>query len=101
MLDGVDMNEAIDNLLPYQPSPDALAEVRVDTNNYSAEYGNVAGARDRQHHQVGHQRVPRQRLRVLARQQHGRELLGQQPRAAPRRPSCRSTSSARPLAGRS
>jgi hypothetical protein len=44
MLDGMDMNEAIDNLLPYQPSPDALAEVRVDTNNYSAEYGNVAGA---------------------------------------------------------
>jgi Carboxypeptidase regulatory-like domain len=44
MLDGVDMNEAIDNLLPYQPSPDALAEVRVDTNNYSAEFGNVAGA---------------------------------------------------------
>jgi carboxypeptidase family protein len=44
MLDGVDMNEAIDNRLPYQPSPDALAEVRVDTNNYSAEFGNVAGA---------------------------------------------------------
>ena len=44
MLDGVDMNEVIDNLLPYQPSTDALAEVRVDTNNYSAEYGNVAGA---------------------------------------------------------
>src|SRR5206468_3823066 len=43
-LDGVDMNDAIDNLLPYQPSPDALAEVRVDTNNYSAEFGNVAGA---------------------------------------------------------
>ena len=44
LLDGVDMNDAIDNLLPYQPSPDALAEVRVDTNNYSAEFGNVAGA---------------------------------------------------------
>ena len=44
MLDGVDMNEPIDNLLPYQPSPDALAEVRVETNNYSAEFGNVAGA---------------------------------------------------------
>jgi hypothetical protein len=43
-LDGVDMNDAIENLLPYQPSPDALAEVRVDTNNYSAEFGNVAGA---------------------------------------------------------
>ena len=38
------MNEPIDNLLPYQPSPDALAEVRVETNNYSAEFGNVAGA---------------------------------------------------------
>jgi hypothetical protein len=44
MLDGVDMNEPIDNLLPYQPSPDALQEVRVETNNYSAEFGNVAGA---------------------------------------------------------
>ncbi len=43
-LDGVDMNEPIDNLLPYQPSPDALAEVQVQTNNYSAEFGNVAGA---------------------------------------------------------
>jgi hypothetical protein len=44
MLDGVDMNEVIDNLLPYQPNTDALAEVKVDTNNYSAEYGNVSGA---------------------------------------------------------
>src|SRR6266852_4308151 len=44
MLDGIDMNEPIDKLLPYQPRPDALAEVRVDTNNYSAEFGNVAGA---------------------------------------------------------
>ena len=44
MLDGVDMNEVVDNLLPYQPNTDALAEVRVDTNNYSAEFGNVAGA---------------------------------------------------------
>ena len=44
MLDGIDMNEVIDNLLPYQPNTDALAEVKVDTNNYSAEFGNVAGA---------------------------------------------------------
>jgi hypothetical protein len=43
-LDGVDMNESIDNLVPYQPSPDALAEISVETNNYSAELGNVAGA---------------------------------------------------------
>jgi hypothetical protein len=44
MLDGVDMNESIDNLVPYQPSPDALAEISVETSNYSAELGNVAGA---------------------------------------------------------
>ena len=44
MLDGIDMNEPIDNLLPYQPSPDALAEVRVETNNYNAEFGKAPGA---------------------------------------------------------
>ena len=43
-LDGVDMNDAIDNLIAYQPSPDAVQEVRVETNNYSPELGNVAGA---------------------------------------------------------
>jgi hypothetical protein len=43
-LDGVDMNESIDNLVAYQPSPDALAEISVQTNNYSADTGNVAGA---------------------------------------------------------
>ncbi len=43
-LDGVDMNESIDNLVAYQPSPDALAEVSVETNNYAAELGNVSGA---------------------------------------------------------
>jgi hypothetical protein len=43
-IDGVDMNESIDNLVAYQPSPDALAEISVETNNYSADMGNVAGA---------------------------------------------------------
>ena len=42
--DGVDMNESIDNLVAYQPSPDALAEISVETNNYAADTGNVAGA---------------------------------------------------------
>ena len=36
-IDGVDMNESIDNLVAYQPSPDALAEISVETNNYSAD----------------------------------------------------------------
>ncbi len=38
------MNESIDNLVAYQPSPDALAEISVETNNYAADTGNVAGA---------------------------------------------------------
>jgi len=42
--DGIDMNESIDNLVAYQPSPDALAEISVETNNYAADVGNVAGA---------------------------------------------------------
>jgi hypothetical protein len=43
-LDGVDMNDAIDNRVAYQPSPDAVEQVSVETNNYSAELGNVGGA---------------------------------------------------------
>ncbi|MEP6593060.1 MAG: hypothetical protein ABJC51_05180, partial [Acidobacteriota bacterium] len=39
-----DMNESIDNLVAYQPSPDALAQISVETNNYAADTGNVAGA---------------------------------------------------------
>ena len=81
MLDGVDMNDAIDNLLPYQPSPDALAEVRVDTNNYSAEFGNVAGAVIGSTIKSGTNEFHGM-LRVLARQQHGREFMGQQPGGA-------------------
>jgi hypothetical protein len=44
LIDGVDMNESIDNLVAYQPSPDAIAEISVETNNYAADVGNVAGA---------------------------------------------------------
>src|SRR5258708_5194925 len=43
-VDGLDVNETIDNRVSYQPSPDALAEVSVETNNYSADPGNVGGA---------------------------------------------------------
>ncbi len=43
-IDGIDMNESIDNLVAYQPSPDALAQISVETNNYAADIGNVAGA---------------------------------------------------------
>ena len=43
-IDGIDTNEAINNGIAYQPSPDAVEQVRVETLNYSAELGNVAGA---------------------------------------------------------
>src|SRR5512143_1149228 len=43
LVDGIDMNETVDNRIAYQPSPDALAEVSVETNNYAADIGNVAG----------------------------------------------------------
>src|SRR6185503_14477624 len=43
-VDGFDVNETIDNRVSYQPSPDALAEISVETNNYTADSGNVGGA---------------------------------------------------------
>ena len=43
-IDGFDVNETIDNRVSYQASPDALAEISVETNNYTAESGNVGGA---------------------------------------------------------
>jgi hypothetical protein len=43
-VDGLDVNETIDNRVAYQPSPDAIAEISVETNNYAADVGNVGGA---------------------------------------------------------
>jgi hypothetical protein len=43
-VDGLDVNETIDNRVAYQPVPDALAEISVETNNYAADVGNVGGA---------------------------------------------------------
>ena len=43
-MDGLDVNETIDNRVAYQPIPDALAEISVETNNYAADVGNVGGA---------------------------------------------------------
>jgi outer membrane receptor protein involved in Fe transport len=44
LLDGVDMNEPIDNLIAYNPNIDALQEMQVLTGNASAEFGNGNGA---------------------------------------------------------
>ena len=78
-VDGLDVNETIDNRVAYQPVPDALAEISVETNNYGADVGNVGGAIDQQRHQVRRQSVPRECLRVLPEQRLRREHLGKQP----------------------
>ena len=44
LLDGVSVDETIDNRIGYKPNVDAIAEFRVETSNSSAEFGNVAGA---------------------------------------------------------
>lgn len=42
-LDGVDLNENENNLIAYNPAPDAIQEIKVITSNAPAEYGNVNG----------------------------------------------------------
>jgi hypothetical protein len=44
LLDGVDVNDSMDNRIGYTPSVDALQEVQVLTGNASSEFGNSAGA---------------------------------------------------------
>ncbi len=43
LLDGVDNNHTSDNLVAYQPNLDAIQEVKMITNNASAEFGNFQG----------------------------------------------------------
>ena len=87
MLDGIDMNEAMDNLIAYYPSPDALAEIRIETNNYSAEFGNVAGGVVSAITKSGTNEFHGSALRVRAQRQLRRQHLGEQPLRAPTRPS--------------
>lgn len=44
LLDGISVDETIDNRIGYKPNIDAIAEFRVETSNSSAEFGNVTGA---------------------------------------------------------
>ncbi|HMF74407.1 MAG TPA: carboxypeptidase regulatory-like domain-containing protein [Bryobacteraceae bacterium] len=43
LLDGVDNNQVSDNLVGYTPSPDAIQEFNLITNNAAAEFGNFMG----------------------------------------------------------
>ena len=42
-IEGVDNNEPQNNLIAYNPAPDAIAEVRVVSSNANATYGNANG----------------------------------------------------------
>ncbi len=42
-LDGIDINEGQNNLIGYNPAPDAIAELKVISANAPATYGNVSG----------------------------------------------------------
>ena len=44
LLDGVDINETIDDGIAFNPSVDALAEVSISTANAAAEFGNANGS---------------------------------------------------------
>jgi hypothetical protein len=43
ILDGVEINETMNNLTGYNPAPDAIQEMRIITTNADAEYGDVNG----------------------------------------------------------
>ena len=43
LLDGLDNNEVSDNLLGFTPSPDAIQEFNLISNNAPAEFGNFMG----------------------------------------------------------
>lgn len=43
LLDGINNNQISDNLTSYQPSPDAIQEFNVITNNAPAQYGQFQG----------------------------------------------------------
>ena len=78
-IDGVDMNESIDNLVAYQPSPDALAEISVETNNYAADTGNVAGAVISNVIKSGSNSFHGNVFEFYRNSEHGRELVVEQP----------------------
>ncbi|HEY3988167.1 MAG TPA: TonB-dependent receptor [Acidobacteriaceae bacterium] len=43
VMDGVEIDETLNNYSGYNPAPDSIQEMRVITGNANAEYGNVSG----------------------------------------------------------
>ncbi|HEX4022317.1 MAG TPA: TonB-dependent receptor [Acidobacteriaceae bacterium] len=46
VLDGIEINETLNNYAGYNPAPASIQEMRVITGNADAEYGNVSGGED-------------------------------------------------------
>ncbi|MGH9899805.1 MAG: carboxypeptidase regulatory-like domain-containing protein, partial [Pyrinomonadaceae bacterium] len=44
MIDGADNNESLLGIVSVLPPPDAIAEFKIQTNSYSAEFGRAGGA---------------------------------------------------------
>ena len=65
-LDGGSNMTGVRNTGNPLPNPDAIREFRVDTNNFSAQYGRNSAGVGHGPHQVRHQPVPRFGLRVLS-----------------------------------
>jgi hypothetical protein len=43
LLDGIEINETLNNTVGYNPSPEALGQIQMTSANANAEYGNVNG----------------------------------------------------------
>ena len=65
-LDGVVATEARVNTVTFSPSPEAIAEFKVLSGSYSAEYRVQRRRADHHRHQVWRQRLPRVGVRVPA-----------------------------------
>ena len=100
-VDGLDVNETIDNRVAYQPSPDASPRSASKPTTTRPTIGNVGGAVISSVIKSGTNRVSRQRVRVLPQQRLRREHVGEQPLGCRRSRSASSTSSAAPSAARS
>jgi hypothetical protein len=78
MLDGLDNNQVSDNLVGYAPSPEAIQEFNLITNNAPAEFGSFQGGIVSVTIKSGTNGIPRQRLRVLPQRRVERQYLEQQ-----------------------
>ena len=62
LLDGQEINENLNNTIGYNPSPDAIGQIRVIASNANAEFGNVNGGTVLAVTKSGSDHFPRQRV---------------------------------------